>query len=438
MKVLLLASTPYREDGSLLKQSRLWLPGLTLPQIAALTPDDVEVELINETIQDIPWETDANLVGISGMGVGLFRALQIADKFRYRRKMVVMGGIMATLARELCLEHCDSLVLGEAEGIWPQVVDDARKGHLKKVYRADRVDDLSDIPVPRFDLMPKKKLGFWLPVQAGRGCPHRCDFCSITSFYGGVYRTRPIDQIARDVEAILTMGIRKILLLDDNIGADLHFATDLFRMLREYRIQWMTQCSLTIAKHPDLLKLAAESGCVCISFGLETTKQSNLATVNKNFVKVNEYEWAIKEIRRAGIEVSTEMMMGMDDDDPNVFEETVDFLVRNRISVPRLYIITPIPGTPLYERWKAEGRIFDDDLSRYTGGNVVFHPKRMTAAQLQEQYWLTYERLFSLTTIFKRFFLKKRTKGFLIPLFLLGANFQYRRHIHQRICPGIV
>jgi radical SAM superfamily enzyme YgiQ (UPF0313 family) len=438
MKILLIASTPYREDGSLLKQSRLWLPGLTLPQIAALTPDDIEIELINETIQDIPWETDANLVGVSGMGVGLIRAIQIADEFRRRGKQVVMGGMMATLAAEQCLEHCDSLVFGEAEGIWSQVVNDARLGRLEKTYKAAELDDLSDLPVPRFDLIPKKKIGFWLPVQAGRGCPYHCDFCSITSFYNGVYRTRPLDQVARDIEAIITLGIHKILLLDDNIGADPVFATDLFRMLKEFKIQWMTQCSLTIARRPDLLNLAAESGCVCMSFGLETIKQSNLATVNKSFLNVDEYESAIKEIRSAGIDVSTEMMLGMDEDDPDVFEETIDFLVRNRISVARLYIITPIPGTPLYERWKVQGRIFEDDWSRYTGGNVVFHPKKMSAQELQEKYWLTYERLYSLGNLFKRFFLKKRIKGFLIPLFFLGANFQYRRHISQRICPGIV
>jgi len=438
MKVLLIVSTPYCEDGALLKQSRLWLPGLTLPQIAALTPDDVEVELINETIQDIPWDSDANLVGVSGMGVGLVRAMQISDEFRLRGKKVVMGGMMATLAAEHCLEHCDALVLGEAEGIWPQVVDDASRNRLKRVYKAKELDDLSNLPVPRFDLMPKKKIGFWLPVQAGRGCPYRCDFCSITSFYNGVYRTRPLDQIARDVEAVLALGVRKILLLDDNIGANHAFAADLFRLLREFGVQWMTQCSLTIARHPDLLKLAAESGCVCMSFGLETIKQSNLATVNKSFVNVEEYEWAIGEIRQAGIDVSTEMMLGMDEDDPSVFQETIDFLVRNRISVPRLHIITPIPGTPLHQRWKAEGRIFENDWSRYTGGTVVFHPKKMTAEELQEKYWWTYERLFSLGTLFKRFFLKKRIKGFLIPLFLLGVNFRYRSHISKRICPGIV
>jgi len=438
MKVLLIVSTPYCDDGSLLKQSRLWLPGLTLPQIAALTPVNVEVELINETIQRVPWDTDANLVGVSGMGVGLVRAMQIADEFRLRGKKVVMGGMMATLAAERCLEHCDALVLGEAEGIWPQVVYDASKNQLKRVYKAKELDDLSNLPVPRFDLLPRKKIGFWLPVQAGRGCPYRCDFCSITSFYHGVYRTRPLDQIARDVQAILALGVRKILLLDDNIGANHAFAADLFRLLREFRVQWMTQCSLTIARHPDLLKLAAESGCVCMSFGLETIKQSNLATVNKTFVNVEEYEWAIGQIRRAGIDVSTEMMLGMDEDDPDVFEETIDFLVRNRISVPRLHIITPIPGTPLYQRWQAEGRIFENDWSRYTGGTVVFHPKKMTAEVLQEKYWWTYERLFSLGTLFKRFFLKKRIKGFLVPLFLLGANFRYRSHIRRRICPGIV
>ncbi|MFC1629533.1 B12-binding domain-containing radical SAM protein, partial [Gemmatimonadota bacterium] len=203
MKVLLIAPAQILNDGTLLQQPRLWLPGLTLPRIAALTPDDVEVEIITETIQEIDYETDADLVAISGMGGTVMRGWQISDEFRKRGKKVVMGGIVVTLAPEKSLDHCDSIVLGEAEGIWPQVVRDAQKGQLEPIYRAPHQDDLQDLPVPRLDLFPANKLGFWLPLEAGRGCVHDCDFCSVAQFHQGVYRKRPVEQIARDVEAII-------------------------------------------------------------------------------------------------------------------------------------------------------------------------------------------------------------------------------------------
>jgi radical SAM superfamily enzyme YgiQ (UPF0313 family) len=438
MRVLLVAATPLRSDGSLLKQRRLWLPSLGLPLIAALTPADVEVELVNETIQEVDFDAPVDLVGISGMGVALVRAWQIADEFRRRGRKVVLGGVMASLAPEASLDHCDALVIGEAEGRWPQVVRDAEKGRLRRIYRSEVLCDLQDQPVPRFDMMPRKKLGFWLPIEAGRGCVYDCDFCSVARFHRGVYRKRPLDQIARDVEAVIARGTRKILLLDDNIGSDPRFAADLFRMLTPYRIQWMTQCSLSIARQPEVLKLAADSGCVCMSFGLETIRQSNLGSLNKDFLKVAGHEEAIRRIRSFGIDVSTEMMVGLEDDDQQVIDDTVEFLIRNRITVPRLWILTPVPGTRLYERWESEGRIFDHEFSHYTGGQVVYHPGRMNAEELQQAFWQAYERLFRVSSIFRRFFLKRRIRGLLVPLFFFFANFQYRRHVRQRVCPGIV
>jgi radical SAM superfamily enzyme YgiQ (UPF0313 family) len=438
VKILLAATTPYRSDGVLLKQSRLWMPGLTLPMIAASTPENIELEVVNETIEDIDLNGEYDLVGLSAMGPGIIRAWDIADAFRSRDIPVIIGGIMASLAVKQCLEHCDSVLVGEAENIWPLIVKDAESGSLQHVYKADGLVDLDSLPIPRYDVFDQSKMGFWLPVQAGRGCPHHCAFCSISSHYGGRYRKRHIDYVANDLEAALSRGVRKILLLDDNVGADAEYAETLFRMIRKYKVQWMTQCSLTIARQPDLLKLAAESGCICMSFGLESLNQKNLDRLRKNFSRTAEYEQAIRSIRRAGIDVSTEMIFGLDEDNSEVFDQVADFLIRNRITIPRLHILTPIPGTELWDSMVAEDRLITRDWSLFTGGNVVFKPKNISADELQAGYWRAYEKVFSIPSILSRFFLKRRIRGFLIPLFLLGANFHYRDNIRHRICPGIV
>ena len=438
-KVLIVSPTLIRNNGELVKQPRLMLPALNVALLAALTPDDWDVEIIYETIEDVPFDSDADLVAISAMGVGLWRGLQIAAEFRERGKPVIIGGPMATLVPERVLDQgVDSVCVGEAEGVWEQILRDFERGALKRIYRGGTTCDIS-FPVPRYDLIAAKKIGWFLPVQAGRGCPYRCEFCSIAAAYHGRYRRRPIEDVIRDIEAAKSLGYSRILLLDDNIASDPRYALALFAAVEKQHVQWMGQCALSIARHPQLLAAAVRSGCTTLSFGLETVNQASLDSVNKRFAQVEDYEECLRIIREAGIDVSTEMILGMDGDGPDTFKRTAEFVLRNRITLPRFYVLTPIPGTALHDRFVDAGRITDSNFAHYNAAQVVFQPASMTGEELERGYWELYDRVFTPSSILRRVFGGEGTsQSLLARLFLLVINLHYRSYVRRRICPGMV
>lgn len=439
MRVLLIAPTALDYNGVPIKQSRLHLPGLTLPMLAAVTPPYVNLRLVSETVEDIPFDEPWDLVGLTGMGSGIFRAWQIADEFKKRNVPVVIGGIAASLADpEWILRHADSLVTGEAEDIWPTVIEDFRQGQLKQRYDMKVRPDINTLPVPRYELMNRRKMGLWRPVQATRGCPFPCSFCSIQSYFERSYRKRPVDQVIRDVREAKKNGTHFIAFIDDNIGVDWNYFEKLMTALISEKIIWMSQCSIHIADKPDMLALAYKSGCRLLSFGIESTSPESLAWVEKEFNKPANYETGLKAIRKHGIDVSTEMIIGMDGDREDVFQKTYDFLLKNRISIPRVHILTPVPGTPLYKELLEEGRILHDDFSQYSGGRVVFKPKNIDPVELQKNYWKLYEQLFTRTNILRRISGSPLFQGPYMRAVVLAINLHYRHHIKHRITPGIV
>jgi radical SAM superfamily enzyme YgiQ (UPF0313 family) len=439
MKILLVAPTALDYQGRPIKQRRMHLPGLTLPMLAAVTPPDVRLRLVSETVEDIPFEEDWDLVGLTGMGSGIVRAWQIADAFRSRGKTVVIGGIAASLGQlEWSLEHADAVVVGEAENVWTQVVTDAAAGRLRQVYRASVPPAIDALPQPRYDLMNPRKHGLWRPVQATRGCPFACTFCSVTAFHGARYRKRPVDQVVRDVRAARRHGTRYIAFIDDNIAVDFDYCIELWEALIPEKVIWMSQSSLHIADRPDMLRLAHRSGCRLLSFGVESTVSDSLASIDKQFNEPRLYEQSVRTIRRHGIDVSTEMIIGLDGDDRSVFEHTFQFLMENAISVPRIHILTPVPGTPLYDALEQDGRILTRDFSRCTGGYVTFRPKRLAPDELQAGYWKLYRALFTWRSVLRRVGRNAASLGPYMRAVVWAVNVHYRNHIHRRITPGIV
>ena len=439
LRLLLVGPTALDYHGQPIKQKKLHLPGLTLPMLAAVTPEDVYVQICSETVQDVPYDEHWDMVGITGMGSGIVRGWQIADRFRERGAKVIFGGIAASLAKpEWTLEHADTLVCGEAEDVFPRVIEDFKQGQLKEVYHMQSRPDINTLPLPRYDLFDRKKLGVWRPVQATRGCPFPCSFCSIQSYFKRTYRKRPVDQVIRDVRAAKASGSRFIAFIDDNIGVDWKYCAELWEALIPEKIIWMSQCSIHIADRPEMLKLAAASGCRLLSFGIESVNPRSLSSIEKEFNHPEEYRSALDRIRSYGIDVSTEMIIGMDGDDHHVFQDTFDFIMDNRISVPRVHILTPVPGTPLFEEYLAEGRMASEDFNRFSGGQVVFKPKNITAEDLQKNYWKLYEKLFTRKAIWKRVGSNPARLGAYMRAFILGVNIHYRNHIRQRITPGIV
>ena len=282
MRIVLIAPTALDMQGRPVKQRRIHLPGLTLHLLAAVTPPEAELRLVNETAEEIPYEEPWDLVGLTGMGSGLVRAWQIADAFRRRGRKVIIGGIAASLAKpEWTLAHADALVVGEGEQIWPEVVRDARAGRLRPIYRAAESPDVATLPVPRYDQMNGKVYGRWTPVQATRGCPFTCSFCSVTAFHGHRFRKRPVGEVVRDLRAAKSRGSSYVTLIDDNIGADWDYCGELWEAMVPEKIIWMSQCSIRIADRPELLRLARQSGCRLLSCGIESTNPASLQTVEQ-------------------------------------------------------------------------------------------------------------------------------------------------------------
>ena len=401
-KLLLIQPSPYEKDGKVIKKKKLYFTGLALPLLAALTPDDWETELIYEVIEDVPFDTDADLIGVSTMGHGVIRSIDIAREYRRRGKTVILGGYMASIMPEEAVKYCDSLIIGDAELVWQQMLSDFENGKLKKTYEKPLEGNWYSTPSPQFDLLEGKNLGDFLPVQAGRGCPNSCSFCSVSCLYSGRYVKRPLPEVIRDIEQIKSLGYKKILLLDDNIFSDRKYLDSLLDTLIKLDISWMSQCEITIGKDDELLEKLQKSGCTTLSFGLESISRESLISMDKGWAVPEEYDSLIQNIRNHGIDVSTEMVVGGEGDTLESIRMTKDFIERNKISVPRFYILTPFPGTRFFDQIKEEGRLVNNDIYSYDGTSAVYRPKNMTPDELTQAYWELYSELFTIKSIIKR------------------------------------
>ena len=437
-KLLLIQPSPYEKDGKVIKKKKLYFTGLALPLLAALTPDDWETELIYEVIEDVPFDTDADLIGVSTMGHGVIRSIDIAKEYRRRGKTVILGGYMASIMPEEAVKYCDSLIIGDAELVWQQMLSDFENGNLKKTYEKPLEGNWYSTPSPRFDLLEGKNLGDFLPVQAGRGCPNSCSFCSVSCLYSGRYVKRPLPEVIRDIEQIKSLGYKKILLLDDNIFSDRKYLDSLLDTLIKLDISWMSQCEITIGKDDELLEKLQKSGCTTLSFGLESISRESLISMDKGWAVPAEYDFLIQNIRNHGIDVSTEMVVGGEGDTLESIRMTKDFIERNKISVPRFYILTPFPGTRFFDQIKEEGRLVNNDIYSYDGTSAVYRPKNMTPDELTQAYWELYSELFTIKSIIKRnIFRKEMLKTPARCIFNMGVNLYYRDQIKRSITPNI-
>ncbi len=435
-KLLLVQPSPYDSHRRPIKRRRLEFVGLALPYLAALTPPDWEVELCLETIEDIPFDGDAGLVGIGSMGHGVVRSLDVARRFRALGKPVVMGGYMASLMAGEVGKACDAVVVGDAEEVWTEVLRDAEAGRLKPIYR--RALRQLDTPLPRYELLLDKRIGGWLPVQAGRGCPNHCTFCSVACLYRGRYFRRPIEGVVRDLRRVRELGFRRFLLLDDNLYADPDYLRELCRAMAPLRMRWMSQCAIAIGEEPELLRELAAAGCTALSFGLESISAESLRTLDKGWADPADYPRLIAAVQDAGIDVSTEMVVGADGDTLESIRATADFIRETGIVLPRFYILTPIPGTDFHAKMRSEGRLCNTDLYSYNGCEAVHRPRHMSPEALTQAYWELYETVYRPAAIARRTLGNRRLwrrPGRCVFYWL--ANLSYRQQIRRRIPPNI-
>ena len=355
--------------------------------LAALTPREFDVEIIDENFDLIDFDRDYDLVAISAMTQQSLRAYEIADEFRRRGKVVVIGGIHATLLKYEAKEHADSIVVGEGEKIWPVILDDFLNSRLRPYYISERPIDLKQSPIPRYDLLDSKNYKVvW--VQTSRGCPHDCDFCASSKIFGRKFRYKKIDQILEEIK-LLKQLFKNITIhfTDDNMFVNRTFSVELLNKLKELNIKWRAQTDISIADDQGFLRLLKESGCLSLFVGLESVNKLSLKFLDKGnwkFSMYDTYSSAIEKIQSLGIGVTGAFILGFDEDDYTIFGETADFIIKNRLYGAMMSILTPFPGTRLRERLENEKRILSNDWSNYTLWDVNFIPKKMTVNQLQE------------------------------------------------------
>ena len=391
---------------------------LSLATVAALFPEDAEIRIINDNLDGVDFDEKIDLVGITAITSTAPRAYEIADRFRERGVPVILGGIHVSALPEEAALHADAVVIGEAEGLVQELIDDFKNGKLKKFYRSIERPSLVNLPLPRKDLLfGNRYYKEFNMIQTTRGCPFNCDFCSVTNFFGRTYRQRPIEDVIKEIKQLRRRTIKFIV--DDNIAGQPTYAKKFFKALIPLNIKWFGQASVIISRDKELLSLAARSGCISLYIGFESLSAANLKQVGKSVNLLQDYKTAIKIIHDSGIGIIGAFIFGFDADDLGVFEKTVDFMERNQIELASFAILTPLPGTLLYKRMEEQGRIIDHDWSKYTCGEVVFRPKVLTVDQLQSGYYWARKQISSYRSIFYRTFHLRKSTLIYLPVNLI-------------------
>lgn len=442
MRILLVlpAATRVRvtsENPDVPRRAMLRFSVLPLTTVAALTSSEHSVRIIDENVEPLDFDTPCDLVGISFMTALAPRAYEIAREFRNRHKIVVGGGYHPTLCPDDALPHFNALVVGDAEGSWERLLADAERGELRRLYQQNSegctapsvAPELLRTAKPRRDLLTRTARHYATinAVQAGRGCRHACRYCSVTVFHQRKYRRRSV----ADVIAELRSLEGDFIFVDDNIIADRDYAMDLFTAMARLRKRWVSQCSILIADDPELLRSARAAGCCGLFIGVETVSEANLASMAKQFNRAHGYSQSLVRIRRAGIGVIAGIIVGMDADDPRVFDQTLRFLDQTHIDALQLNILTPLPGTPLYKEFETAGRITDRDWSHYDYRHVVFEPTLMSADELQAGAdWMLAE-FYRLDRIVRRFGRAVFELGLMPALLGLKLGLTYRYDVRR-------
>jgi radical SAM superfamily enzyme YgiQ (UPF0313 family) len=386
-KALLIHAT----DHSLLlaEQPPYPFPVLGVITVAALFPKDWEVEVIDEAIEPVHLGSKADLVGISTLTLDAYHAYELADCFRARGIPVLMGGMHPSALPEEALKHADAVVVGEAEGMFQRLLLDFERGQMKGIYKNQSLPELGEIPRPRFDLLRPKHRQILHSVQATRGCPNDCEFCSVTPFFGYQYRLRPVQDVVADLQTSLEKGSSKtVFFVDDNIAGRVDYAKDLFQALIPLKIKWGSFASVTMTRDRELMRLASHSGCIELFIGFESLYQDNLDVSRKSWVRADSMKEYIKIFHDYGIIIESAFIFGHDGDRKDVFRRTVDFIQETGIQVPVFGILTPYPATRLRARFEKEGRLLPEakDWRLYDGSHVLFKPILMAPDELEEGF----------------------------------------------------
>lgn len=391
------------------------MPSLSLLTLAALTPKDIDVEYmeIKDLKEEGPLHKDFDLVAISSFSAQIFEAYTLADEYKKNGVAVVMGGLHVSVLPQEAKQHCTSVVIGEGEISWPKVIEDFRRGQLKEYYHSQPGEtfDLALAPIPRYELLDISKYNR-LTVQTSRGCPHRCDFCASSILITHKYNVKPVENIINEIRYIKSIWEQPFIeFADDNSFVVRNHAKELLRALINEDIHWFTEADISIAEDPELLELMQKSGCRQVLIGLESPNAEgvNQIELRRNWKKdkFQHYEWAIEEIQSRGVTVNGCFILGLEGDTEEVFDHVYKFVERTGLFEVQITVLTPFPGTPLYQRLRNEGRILDDlAWQKCTLFDVNYVPKRMSVDALEKGIVELSKK------IYKKSFIEERQRRF--------------------------
>jgi len=384
-KLLITQATGYRfrdlrEPYKLRKRK---LVGAIIPYLAALAPQDWKITLVDDATEEIDFNADIDIVAITIRTVTSLRGYAIADKFRARGIPVIMGGPHATFYSDEVAEHADAVCIGEAEEIFPRMLEDAAAGRLQKFYRRDTPASLAGMPTPRWDLLDPKKYVFYRPfvIQYSRGCPYTCDFCAERRLNGDHgYRFRPAAEV---VEEIRRCGSKHIFFAASQFAGNPERTMEFMEALIPLKIRWSTLFSAHYCLDEKFMDLAARSGLLHVNMGIESVNQSTLATMRKSFNRASEYARVIQNLKQRDISYSLNFVFGSDADDESVFDATLRLLHEYKAETAYFNILVPLRGTALHQKFKEEGRLIDEaNMERWPGLSCHFKPLRFTPDEL--------------------------------------------------------
>jgi radical SAM superfamily enzyme YgiQ (UPF0313 family) len=405
MRVKLIAPHELTE-GNISSAQTFAIRKVNLALLAALTPAEHEVTIVDEAFAPDDADADVDLVGITVMTDLALRAYRIADNYRRRGIRVVMGGIHPTVLPNEALRYADAVVCGEGDAIWPQVIADAATGRLQRIYRAAESTPLAGLPKPRWDLYPTRGGHSYTPsatgIETARGCPYNCEFCSIASVMGRRHRSRPAAEVMDEISA---SGNRQLFFVDDALALNRPVATELFSAMAPLGLKWAGQGGVSLAEDVRLLRLMKRAGCVGVLLGFESVQSERAGNLNKLKHLSIDFLEAMRRFHGEGIAVMGAFVFGFDHETADVFDSTLEFVNRGRLDVAELRILTPFPGTPLYARLSEEGRLFAPDwwLQGYPPDTLLFRPRGMTPDQLVDGFVRLNRQIYSRSSILRRF-----------------------------------
>ena len=366
------------------------VPPLSLPTVAALTPSQYDIRIIDEEIEQIDFSLRPDIVGITALGNTVKRAYEIGDLFREQGVTVIMGGPQVSFNVDESLKHADSIVIGEAEGAWQNLLDDFEKGRVQPSYKRKTPCEYKISPIPRWDLIQTDAI-MAMPVQVSRGCPYKCEFCVVRNMLGRRHRYRDIENV---IDEIKSLPKRQLTFADDNLTADKQYAHELMDRLRPLKVSWMCQASLDVCDDPELLAKMAQSGCTSILLGIESLDDAALKEAGKHQNKIEKYEKGIETIHNHGIHVIGSFIVGFDTDKLDAFDTIFDFALEMGITMISLNVLSSYPGTDLYERMKADGRINNIDTDML-GIYPTMQYNLVSQGDMFSKFFSTLEKMYS-------------------------------------------